>query len=49
MLFAVAVAAAVIMLQAPGPTEEVTAKICFLFICFAYATAACAMPCSFLP
>ena len=28
---------------------EVTAKICLRFICLANATAACAMPCSFLP
>ena len=49
MLLAVAVAAAVTMLAAPGPTELVTAKICLRFICLAKATAAWAMPCSFLP
>ena len=49
MLLAVAVAAAVTMLAAPGPTEEVTAMIFFRFICLAKATAVWAMPCSFLP
>ena len=35
MLFAVAVAAAVTMLQAPGPTEEVHAKMPMRRICLA--------------
>ena len=49
MLLAVAVAAAVTMLAAPGPTEEVTAMIFFRLHCLAKATAVWAMPCSFLP
>ena len=49
MLFAVAVAAAVTMFAAPGPTDDVTAMICLRFMCLANATATCAWPCSFLP
>jgi len=45
----VAVPQAVTMLAAPGPTEEVATQICLRFICLAKATAAWAMPCSFLP
>ena len=37
MLLAVAVAAAVTMLQAPGPTEEVQAKMDLWRICFCIA------------
>ena len=49
MQFAVAVSAAVTMLAAPGPTEDVQAYICLRRFCFAKPIAACAMPCSLRP
>ena len=46
---ALAVAAAVTMFAAPGPTDDVTAMIFLRLHCFAKAIAVWAIPCSFLP
>ena len=49
MLFTVAVAHAVTMFAAPGPTEDAQGIIVFLLFCFAKAVATWHIPCSFLP
>ena len=49
ILFTVAVAQAVTMLAAPGPTDEAQGIMLFLLFCFANAVATWHMPCSFLP
>jgi len=47
--FAIATPAAVTMLVAPGPTEEVATMIWRRFTALEYAVAASAMLCSFCP
>src|SRR5699024_5517603 len=49
ILLTVAVAQAVTMLAAPGPTDDAQAMIFFLLFCFANAVATWHIPCSFLP
>ena len=49
MLFTVAVAHAVTIFAAPGPTEDAQGMILLRLLCFANAVATWHMPCSFLP
>ena len=49
MLFTVAVAQAVTIFAAPGPTEEAQGIILMRLLCFAKAMATWHIPCSFLP
>ena len=49
ILLTVAVAAAVTMFAAPGPILDTQGIIFLRLFCFAYAIAACAIPCSFFP